>query len=57
MIDTKHRLRPERVHKYKANVFRDIKFLLVSVWKELCSKRDKERKRGPDENTPLINNH
>ncbi|KAK4519794.1 uncharacterized protein ATC70_010036 [Mucor velutinosus] len=56
MIDTKHRLRPERVHKYKANLFRDIKFLFVSVWKELFSKKDQEKKRGPaDENTPLIN--
>lgn len=55
MIDTKHRLRPERVHKYKANLFRDIKFLFVSVWNELFGKKDQEKKRGPDENTPLIN--
>ncbi|CEP11126.1 hypothetical protein [Parasitella parasitica] len=35
LIDTKHRLRAERVHKYKANVFRDIKFLFVSAWRKL----------------------
>jgi hypothetical protein len=59
MIDEKHRLRPERVHKYKANVFRDIKFLFVSVWDELFHRKSKETEdknndQLADECTPLI---
>ncbi|KAG2212352.1 hypothetical protein INT47_001713, partial [Mucor saturninus] len=49
LIDGKHRLRPERVRQYKANAFRDIKFLFVGVWQELF-KRDEQ----PNEYTPLL---
>lgn len=53
LIDKKHRLRPERVHKYKANIFRDIKFLFESAWKEAFH-RQKEEQEAPNERTPLI---
>lgn len=42
MIDSKHRLRSERVHKYKANLLRDIKFLFTSAWNELFSRNSSE---------------
>lgn len=64
MIDKRHRLRPERVNKYKANVFRDIKFLFVSVRNEIfcCGNKNRQKQqqqkhdeRTADESTPLIN--
>lgn len=40
MIDGKHRLRKERVVKHKANVFKDVKFFITTLWKALfCRKK------------------
>ena len=55
LLDKQHRLRPERVHKYQANVVRDIKFLLESVWDAVFHRDKKQGEPEPaNENTPLL---
>jgi hypothetical protein len=56
MIDDKHRLRPERVHKYKANLFRDIKFLFVNVWNEIF-RRETSESSYHDQHQDSISNY
>ncbi|KAG1639787.1 hypothetical protein G6F44_007478 [Rhizopus delemar] len=64
LIDKRHRLRSERVHKYKANVFQDIKSLLSEIFcfvtnndtsSYRSSKDDKQN--SSHERTPLLNNN
>jgi hypothetical protein len=41
MIDSKHRLRKERVVKHNASIFKDLKFFAASVWKTLFCRKQK----------------
>ncbi|KAI8877929.1 UPF0014-domain-containing protein [Backusella circina FSU 941] len=54
LIDSKHRLRAERVHKYKPNPLIDFKNMFISSWKRLSKKKEKHWAENDDEIRPLL---
>jgi hypothetical protein len=60
MIDSRHRLRPERIVNGRASLFKDLKALFINVWKGLfyvfcCMQfRNKKKKNDYDiDNEPV----
>lgn len=52
MIDSRHRLRPERIINGRASLFKDIKSLIISCWRGLvyvfCCLHFRNKKKNHD---------